>query len=179
MKKMKPLLLIHIPKTAGQSIQANTDEPVYCRGHVLAKNITDLKQFKSFAVVRNPYERMVSSFFFYKYLYKGSRDIGRYFKRYRTFAEFITRFNACEYRDDMQFLPQYKFIFDDDGKLLVDHVLRFETLADDWSKLIGRESRLPMKNRSPYKEFDPYTEHTQEVVYQMFKKDFELLNYNK
>ena len=69
MDKLNQLLFLHIPKTAGTSI--NEDLQPYLKyqfGHVTAQEYIergfDLKNIFTFTFVRNPYDRFVSLFFY-------------------------------------------------------------------------------------------------------------------
>lgn len=68
-------------------------------------------------------------------------------------------------------------------QILVDHILRFETLSQDFNQLaqtIDFEGRLPHVNKSTreadYRNY--YDKTTQEMVYQRFKRDFDYFGYD-
>ena len=98
-----------------------------------------------FAFVRNPWDRMVS---YYKYLDESS-DLE--FKQY-----LMGRFLTEKWVDTNWFVrPQSSFLYDDDDRLLVDYVGRFENLQADFNKVCERigigATELPYVNKSENK----------------------------
>jgi len=98
-------------------------------------------EYLKFCVVRNPFDRMVS-WWATRYLVAqvprtGSCDL---FKKKLPHS---TRFSAC--RGDHEsglcerfYGNQFDYISSDDGRVLIDEVLRFETLSSDFAKLCKR-----------------------------------------
>jgi hypothetical protein len=80
------------------------------------------------------------------------------------------------------FLPQTLWITDENEDILVDEMLRYETLEDDWrrfSKKFGIDSALVQHNvskrRRDYRSY--YSSRSREVVYEYFREDFEAFDY--
>jgi chondroitin 4-sulfotransferase 11 len=125
------VIFIHIPKAAGMSV-VNT---LYNR--TLSNHATAMDYFKenpnkfrsecSFAITRNPYTRLYSAYYYLKsggmnIIDKVWRDL--YLSKYESFESFIVEGgleNAVSKQAD-HFIPQYKFIYDDDSKRLCDFV---------------------------------------------------------
>lgn len=125
------LLFIHIPKTGGTSIS----KALYGRNlpHFTATFYRDvfgdeLADLPSFAIVRDPVERLHSAF---RFLQRGGTDIiltDRYemlkSRKFKKFEDFVVA--LLEDRTLMQsalsFKPQCEFILDSEGKLQVDRV---------------------------------------------------------
>jgi len=164
-------IFVHIPKTAGQAIeyiflddlglQWDTREQLLLRysppdecgpprlAHLTAQQYIDCNcvsrdefdRFFKFSVVRNPWDRCVS---FYKYRGKPWKE---------TFNEFLNgRFVNYEWEQRYWFVrPQVEFIYGQDGRLLVDDVVRFENLGEDVARIcrrVGVENTLRSVNRS-------------------------------
>ncbi|HHH44031.1 MAG TPA: sulfotransferase family protein [Gammaproteobacteria bacterium] len=165
-------VFVHVPKTAGQSVERvfldllgltwETRAPLLLRknrspelgpprlAHLTASQYVQCKymtreQFDSyfrFAFVRNPWDRVVS---FYKYLGETS-TMG--FKQY-----LVERFQSEVWNSLHWFVkPQASFLYDDDDRLLVNYVGRFENLQTDFNQVCKRigiaQTDLPCVNKS-------------------------------
>ncbi|WP_289031851.1 sulfotransferase family protein [uncultured Paraglaciecola sp.] len=215
-------VFVHIPKAAGQSVEhyflkshnlswveraalllkynpdpnrgperlAHLTAREYIEYDYIEKN--KFSSYFKFSFVRNPWDRIVSE---YNY-----RD---YYKN-MTFSEFITKGlpHKSKYSDDYRHLiPQYDFLYDDKGKLLVDYVGRFEKLQDDFdhvcaqlgfsdtqlphtnsskieSSLTSRDLLTKTKNNKKHKLYtDYYDDVTRKLVEIMYLKDIEAFGY--
>jgi hypothetical protein len=121
-----------------------------------------LEEYASFAVVRDPYERMVSD-----YLWRrspGADDPDSPLRSFDSFAAFIGAIPPdldarwAEFIDgadqpDANFLihvrPQHHYVFDDEASCLVDDLLRFETLDRDLGGLFDRHGLVTHNIRRP------------------------------
>jgi hypothetical protein len=142
-------VFVHKPKTAGQSIEQvflkaldlnwDTRAPLLMwpddnpqlgprlLAHLSAREYVDMKymtaeQFSSyfkFTFVRNPHTWLVSIYVYFDYYRKHD---------FNTFLETVMAKNIC----DRQFAPQTEFIYDENGKLLVDFIGRFGRLQQDF-----------------------------------------------
>jgi hypothetical protein len=196
-------IFVHIPKTGGQSIERaflemhgltwegrarlllrlNPDpskgpgrlahlyaqEYVSC-GHVSAE---DFGAFFKFAVVRNPWARVVST-----YKYKGQRSGNEFGPFVRDLFGWAQR--TAETR---QVDPQVKYVRAIGGGILVDRLLRFENLSAEFAevsrKVFGREVPLPVSNvssdRRDYRTF--YNDETAEIVAKVYADDIAAFGY--
>ena len=150
---------MHIPKTGGTSIrnalnqliqapQPYTEkdmEKKHMSAFLLRDEIYDWDNLWKFTFIRNPYDRMVSYYTFYRmprqfpYEHKTRRAA-----LHMSFPEWINWLKKREYvrlgdhpprQIPMWRRPQVDFIYND-GIKLVDYVGRFETLQDDYLSLI-------------------------------------------
>ena len=197
-------ILVHIPKTAGESMERKLgmyglrDNPLenlwgtydkYILQHLTISQmkryfLTDavFNEYFKFAFVRNPWDKAVSEYHWYL-------RYGRFmeFKEWiRTLENRLSITNNLHYLEIGHNVPQYKFIYDDNMKLLVNFVGRFERLNDDFKHIcdtIGvSDSTLPhvqtttsahRKNYSTY-----YDEETKDIITNIYKVDIELFNYD-
>lgn len=216
-------IFVHIPKTGGQSVEKyfmdvngfsqkdknqlllikNTDpnkgparlahmrahEYRDC-GHVSAEQYQD---YFTFAIVRNPFSRLVSEFLHKKYDSKFS------------FKHFV--FEALPEADDFSdayrhIIPQSDYVVDSNGQVIVDFIGRFESLGEDFvtvcNKLQLNDTKLPHVNstssfrrmaerklrhlfrvekriKKNYKEY--YDNETIEQVARIYKSDIHMFNY--
>jgi hypothetical protein len=199
-------IFVHIPKVAGQSIEQfflqllglswqmrgplclryNRDpkqgphrlahltasEYVSC-GHI---NQQEFNSYFKFAFVRNPWDRLVSEYEFRRNTLRCD------FK-----AFLFRRFPSTEPSDAYRHvLPQYKFLFDENGDKLVDFIGRFERLSTDFEIVRRRlhigdtAGEFPHRNRAhfrkPYQEY--YDDASREFVAGFYARDIDLFNYS-
>lgn len=172
-------IFVHVPKTAGQSIEQvfltqlglewKQRAPLLLRrnrdprkgpprlAHLRASEYVDLgycdldtfSTFYRFSFVRNPWDRIVS---FYKYIGSPAEY---------PFRDFVLHHlrNGLWSRMHWFVRPQTDFLYRD-GKLLVDFVGRFESLAEDFTHVAGQldlpTRELPFVNRSDARRSPAY-----------------------
>lgn len=130
-----------------------------------------------FAVVRNPYDRAVSYFHFLT----QKTDHHRHHKvRDLTFPQYLDHV-AEQRRNDTQF----DCVADKDGRLLIDKVLRIETLDADFAALcadlgLSGVRPLPQHNTSKRGDYLEYfgDEGVRRKVAELFAVDFEAFGYD-
>lgn len=201
----KNFIFIHIPKTAGTSITRALrpwclkPKPTRWRrllSHLPVPEAPEKANFNQhdkavwlrrklpvplydsahkFAVVRNPFELVVSN---YQHLRrKTSRRRHRQAQRwdFKAFLGYLERKNRLARVD------QTSWISDRDGKLIVDEVLRFERLAEQFNVLaerLGLPGELPRSNVSePVDYRTVYDEETKAIVRRLYVRDFERFGY--
>lgn len=109
-----------------------------------------------FAVVRNPWDRMVS--LYHRQRRRSVRSINRIFKRRDPgrFADYI-RWEASRIGTKPG-ITQLDMIAID-KKIGTDKILRFENLAENWATLtaqLGIQAALPHKNRTDHQDWRKY-----------------------
>lgn len=178
-------IFIHVPKTGGVSICRALGIPI--KGHT---PITDYKEKHfSFAFVRNPWDRLVSSFFF---LNKGGinkydeQDRDTHISKYKgNFKHFVKGALGNEKKSvfkQQHFRPQFTWVCDEKGNLAVDFIGKFENMQEDFNKVCNRtgirKRKLPYSNRTRHKHYSKYyDEETKQIVAETFKKDIEYFGY--
>ena len=140
-------------------------------------------QYFKFSFVRNPYDRAHSD---YLWMMKD-RGVSGTFEEYITasgpFERFLAHSQEKTTRNE-HLTPQYEFLYDENGALLVDKVYRFESLEADFKDICNRlgitYSSLPhvKKNtqKAHYRDF--YDVNTKSLVEEKYGKDLELFNYS-
>jgi hypothetical protein len=196
-------IFVHVPKAAGQSIETvflrklnltwrergalllrpnrdptkgpprlahlYADEYVAC-GHISAE---DFAGYFKFGVVRNPWARAVSE---YKFAYQPR---GVAFEMF--LSEVVGKGRGVVEQRHVD--PQKRYLYGEDGTLLVDRVLRYESLADGFAEvsrtIFGRVEPLPMINasRDPvgYRAF--YNEAGRRLIVDKYRDDIETFGY--
>lgn len=144
-------------------------------------------QFYSFSVVRNPFDHAVSHYEFLKqFRIKSTADR----VAQMSFEEYLAYRIKPPFWNDTIFarLPsQAYFLLDQDGKMAVNRLIRFENLQSDFDHmvaeigLIGAQLRHVNKTKSrnekrPFHHY--YDATTEEMVREIYKRDFPLLGYS-
>lgn len=194
------LFFIHIPKNAGSSIEFISKNYNYLWGKEYSFNLNDeeieklvdnksiwhvppkffpekknpYKKYINFAVVRNPYDRIISE---YKY-YKNIKNISEY--DINVFINDIYyKFKENNFYYGCHFLPQSEFIF---GYPKCDEILRFENLDSDFYNLLKKynypQMKLPIKNKSSGNEtIKDLNSNSIKIINELYKEDFKNLGY--
>ncbi len=200
-------IFVHIFRTAGRSFtkalkQFGQEEiPGQTHRHHTALEIRDLvgreiwEESLSFAVIRDPWERLLSQYLYHRQTVrefrarhgqkptKVARRTQRRMRRFRDFDAFIKWCAIREAVDEWtrHKLTQSDFLFDESGTLLVDHILRFETLNEDMRSLerkLGLEIDLPHINYQPHRHYSEYyTDETREMVADICRHEIEEFGY--
>ena len=193
-------IFIHIPKNAGESMEkklgiyGESKEALWgVQGKYVLQHLTMLqmkrlflnevmfKNYFKFAFVRNPWDKAVSEYHWYQ---RHNAPIT--FKDWaKTLPGKLKGSKNLHVLEIGHNIPQYKYIYDKKGNLLVEFVGRFENLQNDFDKvcrnlgikdsvLSNRESTASA-GRKPYKEY--YDIETIGIIEKIYKKDIELFNY--
>ncbi len=184
-------IFIHIPKCAGVSVNQTLFGNL-AGGHRSLTEYLDIFEAESirnyfkFTIVRNPWDRLVSAYFFLKKGGFNKRDknwfddeLGQYDNFEQFVTEWVNRENVLRYH---HFRPQTDYMFDRYRKIFIDFVGFFENLEDDFEYIanqIGVSDRLPQKNAGEHKSYqDYYNEKTIEIVSKAYEDDINILGYN-
>lgn len=197
-------IFVHIPKTAGQSVeQMFLDDlgltweeraPLLLRlnqdpnwgpermAHLLAREYVELghltqaqfDRYYKFAVVRNPYDRLIST---YRYL-QGLGDI--------SFGQFVARIPKASHRKMVRFYAPQAAYLCKQNQVIVDQIIPFEDLktgvAEMAAKVFGEARALPKRNVSERQRDlsrDDIGPKVRDAIYTMYRRDFDLLGYHK
>lgn len=184
------VLFIHIPKTAGTSMERKEflGGGGHCPVWLLETVIPHIDQVFKFAFVRNPYARFLSAFFQYppEILYHNEKDIEIFTMFVRKVGEMKlepirTYPKLVNWPLHHHFLPQWFFIVNHSERIAVDFVGRCENLKADWKKVcdkIGVSDEigwLRKTGHNPYEYY--YAPETKAIIRKKYKRDFELFNY--
>jgi len=193
----RKFVFIHIPKTAGQSLYINLggwsrvqpqgfDKGLKKYRHhftmteYLEHGYLDIGKFElyfKFGFVRNPWDRILSE-------YKYAQQIYSKF-RIHNLRGFIKKNWGNSRRHSTikkHIRPQCEFVYDADGKCMVDFIGRFENLQQDFDIICDKigipHQELPHKNKSKHKHYtEYYDDETIEIVRKFYKNDIEVLGY--
>ncbi|HIC46054.1 MAG TPA: hypothetical protein EYM37_05105 [Methylophaga aminisulfidivorans] len=184
-------IFIHIPKCAGVSITTKLYGNL-AGGHLKIEDYTrifsprEFLNYYKFTVVRNPWDRLVSS---YHFLSKGgmndtdklwSKENISQYTDFKTFVkEWVTPENVMKY---YHFIPQTEFIFDVHNAVKPDFIAFLETLDDDFTEIshnLNIAVEIDKKNQSNHDDYKSYYDaETINIVAEVYERDIQLLGYN-
>lgn len=196
-------IFIHIPKNAGESIEKTLGiyggDPNETLWGTLGNNVvlqhfsaTEVKHFIKndelwntyfkFAVVRNPWSKAVSEYNWYL-RFGPNCSFKQWVFSLRHRIEINDLIHPMEIGHN---IPQHRFIQSSSGECLVDQVLRFESLNDDFKKLAGdrgwnvklsHNKKTKSKSTKDFREY--YDDDTINEVERLYRKDIEIFGYSK
>jgi len=195
-------IFVHIPKTAGTSIERamgikeldresyrHRDEFVidgvkYALQHYTAEMLMQeeairphWKPYYKFAFVRHPYTRVLSEYFWVK----GKKNQGLEFDR-QDFKDYLKSYYVNLNTDHK--LSQTQYLYSSSGILLVDRVFKFEQIKASFNVL---SNRLKLKSKLEHAQKSSnsasYTSKLdgddKDFIYELYRDDFENFNYKK
>lgn len=178
---------VHLPKTGGTSVRKALEsksetESFMSRDkkHMSARQIRDYlgtetySSLTSFAHVRNPWDLEVSTYHYV--LQNEGHYLHSIFKKLGSFDNYISW--RCRHAP----FQQTDTLSDESGNLIVDHIHKFENLAESFAEIMKKfqiEADLPKLNSSKHRDYQSYyNEKTRRLVAQAFDKDIELFGYS-
>lgn len=174
----------------------------YSTGHILLTSIPHFQYFINnhllFTFVRNPYDRFVSLYL----MFGKHRTVKKHRKKQElpTFKEFCILTKRLFEENKIPPVGPYiqspdglspmncqsDWIWDSNNFTYIEFIGRFENLQKDFNMLCRLSGRKPKKleyvhekreGRKPYTEY--YVAESKHIVYNLYKKDFEMLEYSK
>ena len=203
----KKCIFIHIPKCGGTSIEdviwpkdqgrtendlwmgfVNRFENKYQTGglqHLLARQVREevgpdvFSDYYKFAFVRNPWDRIVSQF-----AYMQQRPDLMDYLGMTAETEFKAYLDLIRLKEHVQWMPQVRFLLDQDGSVLVDRIGRLESFNEDCAQIFAALGltldQLPgHANRSKRHSFRYYYSDRESIdmVADLFAEDVDYLGY--
>jgi len=177
------LTFVHINKTGGSSIETALGLPFQHRTALELLRAIGPRRWQSrfsFTFVRNPWDKVASH---YHYRIKTNQTgLG---ERPIPFSEWVRLAyleKAAPYYDQPKmFMPQIDWVADEQDRVLVEFVGRFESLERDFAALcarIGSSATLPHLKKSQSGDYRRhYDADTAEIVQRCFQKDLDAFGY--
>lgn len=176
-------IFVHIPKTAGTSVSKALG--LICTRHVPFKdyilaNPGKFSRFFKFAFVRNPYDRLLSS---YAFLRAGGMNAADtrfaeiHVRPFESFEHFVTEGLArnSDIQKWVHLRPQSDFICDKQGRNMMDFTGRFEKLDKSYeniANILGKPKELTFTNPSNRGDYrDIYTQTSVDIVKRIYAGD--------
>ncbi len=143
------------------------DNPSQFQSWLDSINDEELKKYFIFAVVRNPWDRLVS--------------VASYFKI--PFKDFILNIEKYWENPDIRIhsLPLHLYTHVN-GRKFVDAICRFENIQSDFDSICDQiginKATLPIVNKSKHEHYSIYYGHREnEILNKLYAKDIELFHY--
>ena len=169
-------IFIHIPKNAGTSIEeyfGNGSVRIQPNKHadiheIKRKFKNSYSNYRKFTIIRNPYDKMVSWYFYLK------KNLGDH--NVIEFNEWIKDPSKFWHANDptSYLKPQHEWI--DDTVVLI----KYENLDEELNQFFNEEIDLPVTNKSNRDHYlNYYNNKSLNVIYNRYKEDFKKFNYKK
>lgn len=187
----KKCIFVHVPKCAGISVARSLfgcDGGLHAtvRQYQVIFPYREFQEYFKFTFVRNPWDRVVSAYFFLKQ--GGMTELDRRFAErhlspYSDFDSFVREgLGSGPVRGFFHFRSQLEYLKDRRGGIPIDFIGYFENIQEDFAGIahrLGVEAELKKENvthkRKPYTEY--YTPETIEIVGNLYREDIEALGY--
>lgn len=187
------IVFVHIPKTGGTSIEHTLGRGDCGNGHGNLKfyknRLKNFEDYTTFCVVRNPFDKMISEYFFFK---KKHAVLNPIFKDC-SFEEFLDLFFSI--KDPNFFKNNHKHWFDGHFETHrasqlsfikpeedLDFLVRFEDIQNGYNSVLDhlgmKRIELPHMNKTTHKHYSQYyNEDTKKIVAEKYAKDIEYFGY--
>ena len=132
----------------------------------------DFNNIKIITIVRNPYERIISYFFFYKLITIDTTP--------EKVFDILNKYLISEKYDNHN-IPQYKFITNYKGEIIQNiHILKTESLINDMNNLgYSNFNIFENINISKVNYYNYLNSKSIEIINNFYHLDFILFNYDK
>ncbi|MEO1623584.1 MAG: sulfotransferase family 2 domain-containing protein [Bacteroidota bacterium] len=194
-------VFIHIPKNAGTSISKSLGfDKTYHTKIAQVQQMLPKEQYEAlfkFGIVRHPYDRFLSLYhyatanesFYHSALQPDQARHGKH-PNYEGLKEKSLQDCARMLIADQLIIPnayyiwapQSEWLLDEDGKMGLDFMGRFEQLSDDFQHILQKLQRPPIQlpnynassNRGEHRQLDATTKS---ILQEYYRTDFDLLDY--
>ncbi len=182
----KKFIFICVAKTGSTSIRRmlgfpGDKDPLPHIYHMSYKDVLkdnpQVKDYFKFAFVRNPYTRLYSAYCNFKY--DGGHDWATLIKQRLSFEDFILNLKESGFGNYIHLKLQSEYLIND-KEINFDFIGRFENFKTD-CQLVFEKLNIPFTNvherisskNEPYH----YTNEMKDIVYNLYKDDFNNFSY--
>lgn len=181
-------IFIHVPKAAGTSIISWLADGKIDRDHAtyydyLYADPLKFAHYFKFCVVRNPWDRLVSAYYYLQLRENSRPDIVDYLGSFDSFESFALRgLGSNLFFANPIFRPQTSFFCDLAGNCQVDFIAKFESLKEDMAVVadrLGISGSLPILNEGKPVDFrrEYRSRDSVQKVAELYCQDVQILGY--
>jgi len=188
-------IFIHVIKTAGTSIREaitpNIKEHTIMSGHHSIKEIwkDKYKDYFKFAFIRNPWDRMVSNYFYFRrtnkskhWFTKAFNSCDEFLNGFDKFDKFQAIYPQSYWLENENGDVKTEYLSSEDGNIKMDFIGKFENLQNDFDYICNKINvpltKLPHMKETNYKHYSTYyNDKSIEKVANFYKKEIELGDY--
>ena len=189
------LLFVHIIKTGGSSMHKYLKQiggTKHDRFHTTLEenlnfNLNEYKKYRKFSIVRNPWDRVLSAYTFYKskkssdFLLKEDIEFNDWIK---IIYDKQNRYLTC-HNLNIQWLHlgnQYDWLTNHHNEIDMDFILRFENINEDFDRFTEKfnlpQYKFPHERKSDHEHYTTmYNNESIDIVSKFCKKDIEYFEY--
>lgn len=173
-------------KAVADKMRSTSDHPGYehARWRDIKKSVREKHQ--AFAIARNPWDRVVSRYFFAKKVIEVEKKVKKEYADISSFEAFLEERHKWGHEKYMWhravrgWYPAVDHVCDENGTLVCD-MIRFDHLNDDLCAYfqidsMSRARNVTNLNKGTYR--DMYTEQTIQIVADWYQKDIDLWGYD-
>mgnify|MGYP003974605131 FL=1 len=180
-------IFIHLPKNAGSSVTKALSSYlgvereklrygkykfIYARD--LNRIVSDVSQYFTFAVIRNPWDRVVSYFHYLQQIRQPPHNLDKNVK----FEDWVL---SGGFRTLQTQMSQLADEFPCNVSTHIDYIVRIESMQEDWNevcKRMGIDCPLNHDKKSDHTKYiDYYNDMTKDIIYKHYKNDVDCLSY--
>lgn len=161
--------------------------------NIVSEYADPYKDCDTFTVVRNPYERMISEYYYrasFRMSFAQANKEGNFNAK---LTKHLDEAKKDYFYMDGHFIPQFDFVYDVvnayvDGRprRIVTHVLKYENLQEDFEKLmklydlnVTIRERSNARNETAKLKITNINQKNRRTIESLFAKDFEEFGYEK
>ncbi len=180
------LIVLSPPKTGSSSVHValrNSYGHHENSKHLTCKQLEKLypimwKNFYKIALLRNPVDRIRSV---YQHIYSNVEKQKNSYIKGMSLNKFAI--NACKFRYSKFLLrPQYTYLCDTNGNILVDRIILMDTMDSDWESFreyFGVGIKLGVKNRSTYRDDSEFLPEIEDLIKRTFYLDVAIYEHER
>lgn len=178
-------LFIHIPKAAGTSISKALfiEDPGHFSYADYYKKIANKEIPYSFAIVRDPWDRLASTYYYAKrHAIKYPYSSVAFVNEYECLNSFVKKWLTIENVKKHYFFRTSFDYVSLNGKVSVDFIGKFESLNDDFNEIcsqIGINTQLTHENKNKVTDYRKlYDLESAEIVAKVYENDIKTFGYS-